>query len=142
MIASWANKYIGIPFRWRGADRTGVDCYGLVRMVYRDEFHVAIPSLDDEEADSFIRPQGRAGLIDSERSRGYWRHVDEGDLEHGDVVLLRLQGFPAHLGLYVGHGKMLHADERGASCIERTDSPLWRNRIMGYFRYQEGRGDE
>ena len=39
----WANKYVGLPWAWKGRTSEGVDCYGLLRLVYRDERGIALP---------------------------------------------------------------------------------------------------
>ena len=41
---SWANDYVGIPWRWRGRSRRfGVDCYGVVRLVYAEKCRINLP---------------------------------------------------------------------------------------------------
>ena len=37
---SWAGAYVGIPYRDHGADRSGCDCWGLVRLVYRERARI------------------------------------------------------------------------------------------------------
>jgi cell wall-associated NlpC family hydrolase len=44
MIPNWAAQYVGLPFRDKGRARTGLDCYGLVVLVLREQFGVEVPS--------------------------------------------------------------------------------------------------
>lgn len=37
------EKYLRIPYKDQGIDESGVDCYGLVRLVVRDELHTYLP---------------------------------------------------------------------------------------------------
>lgn len=41
----WATKYVGLPYCLGGRERDGVDCWGLVRLVYREERGVLLPDL-------------------------------------------------------------------------------------------------
>lgn len=39
----WAAKYIGIPYKAGSRGPDEVDCWGLVRMVYANEFCISLP---------------------------------------------------------------------------------------------------
>jgi uncharacterized protein YijF (DUF1287 family) len=53
----------------------------------------------------------------------------------GDIVVLRLNGRPWHVGLMVDKCVMLTIDRGTSSCLERLDSPRWKGRLDGFYRY-------
>jgi cell wall-associated NlpC family hydrolase len=124
----WSRKYVGIPYVPHGRDFQGVDCYGLLRLVFRQEFGAEIPEYVYDDAtvpDAF-----EAGLNDS-----CWSLVAAEQL--GDVILLTVKGKPFHCGLVLEPGRMLHVTRLGYSaCIERYDSPRWANRVRGFYRHK------
>ncbi len=127
---AWCPNYIGLPFKSLGRDRSGLDCWGMVYLVYREVFGRDVPpyaayadAYDIEEVGALIR-----GEIVTR-----WREVSPEKL--GDVILLRVRGEPCHVGVVVARGKFLHSFEGTQSCVERYDSLKWRRRTMGFYRY-------
>jgi hypothetical protein len=135
-MSPWTNDYIGIPYLSGGRDRAGSDCWGLVRLVYREQYGIDLPSYGEIDYDAANIAQ-TAGLIADHRDQ--WQDVQ--DPCAGDVVLLRIEGYPAHVGVMIDATRMLHVHRDGlTSCIERLDGGSWRHRIEGYYRHAERLG--
>ena len=132
---AWASPYSGLPFVSGGRTRDGVDCWGLVRLVYAEVFGIELPSYRDRYIDANRGPEV-ARLIEAERATGTWAPVQVCDTRLGDAVLLRTKGFAMHVGLLVARGEMLHVEAGIDAMIERLASPVWNRRTVGYFRLE------
>lgn len=41
----WSTQYIGLPYLAGGRDRVGLDCWGLIRLIYHEHLGVLLPEL-------------------------------------------------------------------------------------------------
>jgi cell wall-associated NlpC family hydrolase len=96
-VARYARKFVGVRYLYGGiSPRTGFDCSGLVSFVYR-HFGIVLPH-----------------YTVAQFSEG--RHVPRRRVRPGDLLFFGL----GHVGLYVGHGRFIHAPHTGARVrIER-----------------------
>lgn len=44
-MSHWSTRYIGIPYRAGGRERDGLDCWGLIRLIYREERNTLLPEI-------------------------------------------------------------------------------------------------
>lgn len=137
-IPIWAGRYIGLPFREHGRDRSGVDCWGLVRLALAEQFSVALPSFVTEYRHTLEK--SRIGPL-IERETQHWQRIGKNTEAPGDVVVLRLHGKPMHVGLVLGDRHMLHIEAGINSAIERYNSPQWSERLFGFFRHRNETND-
>lgn len=131
LVESWVTEYIGLPFKVKGRDAKGVDCYGLVRLVLSERYGKALPSFSDGYTDMEDRAL-LACLVDAHKPMINAERVVEPI--PGDVVVIKYCGYPCHLGLYVGGGMMLHVEAGKNAALDRLDSYRMKNRIEGYYR--------
>ena len=126
------NKYVGIPYKANGRDETGLDCWGLVRLVYSEEFNINLPSFS---TDYTISDNARIEeLIDQYREG--WK--EESTPEEGSVVLFRILGTETHVGIAVSNTHFIHVREGSDVAIESFESLKWSKRISGYYKYSIG----
>lgn len=89
-VVGVAMQYLGVPYRWGGADPSGFDCSGLIMYAYAK---VGV-SLPHHAASQF----------------GMGVPVSRDELQPGDLVFFHGLG---HAGIYIGGGQMIHAPQTG-----------------------------
>lgn len=126
------DRYVGIPFLDRGRTFAGVDCWGLVRLVYRGELGVELPAY--ESLYRTVDERTGVELLELvERKRGAWQQVEAP--ETFDLVLLRIAGVPCHVGVALPGGRMIHCARGADSRIESYRGPKWAPRVEGFYRH-------
>jgi len=91
-VVAYARHFLGVPYSWGGTTpRTGFDCSGLVRFVYR-RFGIRLPH-------------------SSWADLSYGHRISRGSLRPGDLVFFYGAG---HVGIYMGHGRFIDAPHTGA----------------------------
>jgi cell wall-associated NlpC family hydrolase len=119
-------KYIGIPFEYGGRDSESLDCYGLVKQLYKEVNKVDIKDVKSASDLKMIAMQmtGCSYL---------WKKTQE---REGTVVLLSVRGLASHVGFVIGRDKFIHTWEKsGGVTIERLST--WKNKIIGFYEYAE-----
>lgn len=96
-----AKKQIGDPYRWGASGPGAFDCSGLVQYAWRK---------------AGVRlPRTTWSIRSAVRKKVSWGHFKPGDL------IFTSGG--GHVGMYVGHGKMIHAPHSGTRVrIDRLNS--------------------
>ena len=117
---------LGVPFRDRGRDRRGWDCWGLLQAAFKVGFGLDLPS---GLGCSHQEPQAALQAL-QEGARG-WVEIPWGRERPGDVLLFR----PCHVGLILGRGRMLHCREGRGTLVEHYDQALWRQAREGIYRH-------
>ena len=131
----WAKKYVGIPFVSGGRDKTGTDCYGLVRLILADEYGFDLPMLLGDYTNA---------LNVAETKTLFMRNVPIlcgrkiSGPEEKAVALMRMCGRLCHIGLYAGDGYIIHSRHKVGAVLERLSSPQLAGCVEGWYRVDPG----
>ncbi len=123
-MSHWADQYVGLPFKERGRDKTGLDCWGLTRLVLAERAGLVLPMWDGSE-DSVEAVS---------REAANFKEIPIDDAQELDVVImleevrmgLGWELHPVHTGLVITPRTVLHIRKNSHSCIE----PFTRLRIV------------
>lgn len=120
----WVQDFVGIPYEQLGRSTIGIDCWGLVSLVYKARLAIALPdwAVDDE--------------IDWDNTVGKWE-VIEHPINFSLIRTSYTGLVPDHWGIYVGGG-VLSAD-RPMSSFASFDQYMQRhpNSEVGVFKINE-----
>lgn len=121
-------NYIGIPYAEKPGD-TGLNCWQLCEKIMVEVFDVVPPKYHYGGNYADVAPVFCAAL-------DAWDQVPFEHRSVGDVVLLRMAGYPIHLGILVEPNKMIHTLKRVGSMLEDITSIKWNRRVEGVFRWR------
>lgn len=111
-VAADAAKYLGIPYRFGGADPSGFDCSGLVTWVLGHDFGINLPSGTHTVTGQFYVWSGA-------------QSIPRNQAAPGDLVC-----WPSHIGIAIDNGHMIHAPHTGTvvqrATIWATPAPVIR----------------
>lgn len=93
-IVAAAKTYIGVPYRWAGASRSGVDCSGLVMLAAKAGAGISLPHLADA--------QMRKGRI-----------IPASAVRPGDLVGWPSPAHYTHIGIMVSPSQTIEAQTTG-----------------------------
>jgi len=130
MTESWESSYLGIPFEMGGRNRDGIDCYGLVVLVFREVFGVDITSFDDLDIESPELHEVWDAAIGSQ-----WVRLSDEEVAPGDVVDVVFLGAP-HCGIVVDKSRMLHSRNGAGVVIENFGRGYFCRRVKGIYRHR------
>jgi len=128
----WLSEYIGIPWVKHGRTGTGVDCWGLLWLIYSKHFRIDINGLLSAYDDTGIGAREVSGVIDGEKSN--WRCVEQENVRLGDVVVFNLASIPSHVGMLLDSDNFIHVLEGTHSVIDKWKGLNWASRIEGVYR--------
>jgi cell wall-associated NlpC family hydrolase len=104
-----AAEWDGIPQKWGGTDKQGVDCSGLVQSVYASRFQLSLPRTTEQQV--------RVGA-----------RVSRSALRPGDLVFFRHGRKDYHVGIYLSEGEFLHTSTSEGVTVSPLDRSYWNER--------------
>ena len=116
------QNYLGVRYRRGGSSKSGVDCSGFVRLVYRKVYGIDLPY-----------------VAATQQSMPIFREITLKDLGTGDLIFFspttrkkRIN----HVGIYLEDGRFAHAIERKGVIVSSLKNRHWRSRIFSAKRIE------
>ena len=124
------SKYLGIPYEHHGSDNSGLDCYGMLRLFYKEEFDIEIPNYEYDENWCSVG-------LDWIRKyyKNNWILIDSP--ERYSVVGFKMPGYKVehHLGIILHDLDMfLHSPFNQAVCVNKLSQPVWKRSISSFYK--------
>lgn len=111
-LLSEARSWLGVPYKYGGNDRGGVDCSGFVLQVYQNALDIPLPRSSREQ-------------------HKYCKATTKGSLIPGDLIFFATDKDKeriSHVGIFVGDNLMIHAStSKGVVVSDLTSAYYVRN---------------
>lgn len=114
------HKIIGTPYE-------KADCWEVVKFFYKNAFNVDLSQYDQESEN----PESVARYINFNKKN----LIETKDPRVGDIILFRMLGHNAHVGVYLDNRRFLHSVERIGCAIDLMHN--WEKRIQGIYRWPD-----
>ncbi|MFQ5677731.1 MAG: C40 family peptidase [bacterium] len=116
-LADAIESYLGVPYKFGGATRSGMDCSGFVSIVYTEAVGMTLPHR--------ARSMFKMG-----------RPVERNRLQMGDLVFFEnIENYGvSHVGIFVGDGRFAHASTSRGVVISDLSQDYYRERYVGAKR--------
>ena len=127
------DKYINLPYKNVGRDFNGVDCFGLVYLIYKNELNIELPDFTNLMYSKNWFKEGKNIIVENVWDK--WYEVDK--TEQTDLLLFYTnykKRVVNHIGLYIGNNKFIHILETYSSKIDRLDG-RWNKLLYKILRY-------
>jgi|WetSurMetagenome_2_1015567.scaffolds.fasta_scaffold07158_2 hypothetical protein len=110
----------------------GMNCYSFVRFVLQSENIAYLPEY------TYCAQEGRdISLLILSKIKDVVNSVKKEDRKAWDLVLMEYRGYNRHIGLYIGHNKIIHCIEPVSIISDFSDQDHFisiEHRIKGFYR--------
>lgn len=105
------TTWMGVPYKYGGTTRSGVDCSAFVGAVYKERYKVTLHrTANDMQQDVTF--------------------VGRNQLQQGDILFFtNSNGKVAHVGLYLKDATFVHASTSSGVILSRFDTGYWSKRL-------------
>ncbi len=106
-------KWLGTPHVLRSRGQGGIDCSGLVKIIYRKVYGLELKG-SSQDISRTVKP------------------IDVEELKEGDLVFFRIyhQSRIDHVGIYLGNGRFIHTSSSNGVTISELSAYYYRRRFV------------
>ncbi len=127
------DRYIGLKYKQYGRDFDGVDCFGLVFLIFKNERNIILPDfLEIKFSESNWKYSCENHIL--ENISDNWKKIDLKNVKKYDVhIFYDKFNVASHLGINIGDMKFIHVNINGKSVIGRLS--LWHRKLYATIRF-------
>ena len=107
LLYETVNSWLGVPYKYGGTDRNGIDCSAFVGTVYRTVYGVTLK----RTCNDMLRDVTLIGRT----------QLHEGDL----LFFTNSKGKVSHVGIYLKDALFAHSSTSNGVSVSRLDSKYW-----------------
>ena len=104
------DKWKGTNYRLGGLNKNGIDCSGFVFITFKSKFGIILPRTTQLQVTTGKR-------------------IEKTKLQAGDLVFFKTGKLTRHVGIYLEHGKFLHASTSHGVTISSLDNIYWKSKF-------------
>lgn len=133
------SKYIDIPFKHKGRDFKGCDCFGLVRLIFKEERGIELPDYLEIDYDCDLNKKQETYIQDELKyhTNHEWKKINS-HYDRWDILIFYANPkriIADHVGLHIGDGKFIHTSYfYKMSMVSRLEG-IWESKLYGGARY-------
>jgi cell wall-associated NlpC family hydrolase len=106
-LYSFIDEWYGVPYKYAGKDKKGIDCSSLTSTLYLAVYQKSISS-------------NTKSLVDEIKS------VKKSELREGDLVFFKIESTKvSHVGVYLLNQKFVHASTKKGVMISDLNEPFF-----------------
>ncbi|MBV9963185.1 MAG: C40 family peptidase [Parafilimonas sp.] len=106
----WGTRYC-----MGGDDESCIDCSAFTQTLLRNVYGVNVPRTAQQQYD-------------------FSTHINDSDLQEGDLVFFKSGRYISHVGLYLGNNKFVNASTSSGVTISDLNDPYWNKKYAGAGR--------
>ena len=101
------NSWLGVPYKYGGTDRNGIDCSAFVGVIYRQVYGISLNRTANDMLNNVTL-------------------ISKSQLREGDIVFFtNSKGKVSHVGIYLKEGLFAHASTSNGVSVSRLDNAYW-----------------
>lgn len=101
------NSWLGVPYKYGGSDRSGIDCSAFVGRIYKEVYGVTLHRTTND-------------MLNDVTLYG------KGQLQEGDILFFtNSKGKVSHVGIYLKDGLFAHASTSNGVSVSRVEDTYW-----------------
>jgi len=115
-LYQFINEWYGVPYKYAGRSKSGIDCSGLTATLYLQVYK------------KMISPSTKA-LVEEVKK------IKQNDLKEGDLVFFNTNGKSiSHVGVYLQNDKFVHASTKKGVMISDMNEPYFKKTYVSSGR--------